>query len=133
MAPTLMNPLLASFAHLLTVWQPAQYRFHHHLEQLNPRLRYLLPPALPRYLRFGLFQAVQRRNLVADSGPGLPRLGERLRAQGFEPPDLDTLGAAWLVTLDELLGQRFGSDTREEWARLYRTLRPAFVGRPDAA
>ena len=133
MAPTLMDPLLASFARLLAVWPPAQDRFHHHLEQLNPRLRYLLPPALPRYLRFGLFQAVQRRILVADCGAGLPRLGERLRAQGFEPPDLDTLGAAWLVTLEGLLGERFGSDAREEWVRLYRTLRPSFVGRLDAA
>ncbi len=128
MALTNMDLLLPSIGHLLAAWQPAMQRFHAHLERLNPRLRYLLPPALPRYVRFGLFQSVQQRILVPDCGAGLPRLGQRLRAEGFELPDLDTLIAAWLATLDELLGERLSGEAREEWVRLYRILRPAFSG-----
>lgn len=133
MALTNMDLILPSIAHLLAAWQPAVRRFHAHLERLNPRLRYLLPLALPRYVRFGLFQSVRRRILVADCGPGLSRLGQRLRAEGFEPPDLDTLVAAWLATLDELLGEHLSGEAREEWMRLYCTFLPVLFGTvPDA-
>jgi hypothetical protein len=40
-----MDSLTASFANLLAVWQPLMHRFHAHLEQLDPRLRYHLPKA----------------------------------------------------------------------------------------
>jgi hypothetical protein len=42
---------------------------------------------------------------------------------------VDTLVAAWLATLEEVLGERFGSDVREEWVRLYRALRSDSPGR----
>jgi hypothetical protein len=57
------------------------------------------------------------------------RLGKRLCSAGFDWPDVDTLVAAWLATLEEVLGERFGSDVREEWVRLYRALRSDSPGR----
>src|SRR3954453_2449171 len=121
-----MESLTDSFAKVFAVWQPLLERFHGHLEQLNPRLRYHLPPALLRYVRFELLQAV-RRQVPMEVGSGLRRLGLQLRAQGFEGADLDTLGAAWLVALDEMLGERFDGDAREQWLRFYKTLRAAFL------
>ena len=118
--------LRPTIAHLLSSWQPALERFHSHLERLNPRLRYLLPPTLPRYVRFGLYEAASRGTVGA--GPGLRRLGGRLREQGFELPDIDMLGAAWLATLEEVLGDRLAPAAREEWVRLYRLVRPSFAG-----
>jgi hemoglobin-like flavoprotein len=56
-----------------------------------------------------------------------------LRAQGFEAADLDTLGAAWLVALDEVLGDRFDHDAREQWLRFYKVLRAAFLGSAEAS
>jgi hypothetical protein len=125
-----MDSLTASFANLLAVWEPLMHRFHAHLEQLNPRLRYHLPPALLRYVRFELLQAV-RQQTPMEVGSGLRRLGVHLRAQGFEGPDLDTLGAAWLVALDEVLGAGFDSEAREQWLRFYKVLRSAFLGSTD--
>ena len=127
-----MDSLTASFATLLAVWQPLMHRFHAHLEQLDPRLRYHLPPALLRYVRFELFQAV-RQQVPMEVGSGLRRLGVHLRARGFEAADLDTLGAAWLVALDEVLGDRFDHDAREQWLRFYKVLRAAFLGAAEAS
>jgi len=122
-----MDKLAASFANLLAVWQPLLDRFHTHLEQLNPRLRYHLPPALLRYVRFEVRQAV-RQGTPMEVGSGLRRFGVHLRAHGFEGADLDTLGAAWLVALDEVLGARFDTEAREQWLKFYKMLRAAFLG-----
>ena len=127
-----MDSLTASFANLLAVWQPLMHRFHAHLEQLDPRLRYHLPPALLRYVKFELFQAV-RQQVPMEVGSGLRRLGVHLRARGFEAADLDTLGAAWLVALDEVLGDRFDHEAREQWLRFYKVLRAAFLGSAEAS
>src|ERR671939_681696 len=113
-----MDSLTASFANVLAVWEPLLDRFHSHLEQLNPRLRYHLPPALLRYVRFELGQAVRRRTPM-EVGSGLRRLGVHLRTRGFEGADLDTLGAAWLVALDEVLGEAFDTEAREQWLNFY--------------
>ena len=118
--------LRPSIAHLLSSWQPALERFQFHLERLNPRLRYLLPPALPRYVRLGLSAALKGRRVAG--GPGLRRLGGRLRERGFELPDIDMLGAAWIATLEEMLGDALAPAVREEWLKLYRMARPAFAG-----
>jgi hypothetical protein len=83
---------------------------------------------LPRYMRFALFKLQRTRTLVLDAR-GMGRLGKRLCSAGFDWPDVDTLVAAWLATLEEVLGERFGSDVREEWVRLYRALRSDSPGR----
>jgi hypothetical protein len=103
-------------------------RYYAHLERLDPRLRYLLPAALPRYMRFALFKLQRTRTLVLDA-PGMGRLGKRLCSAGFDWPDVDTLVAAWLATLEEVLAERFGAEVREEWVRLYRALRSDFPER----
>jgi hypothetical protein len=120
--------LLPSIAHLLAFWQPALRRFYAHLERLDPRLRYLLPSAMPRYIRIALFQAI-RKGRIEINGPGLARLGKRLCDSGFDWPDVDTLVAAWLATLDELFADRFGAEVREEWVRFYGALRAQSAAR----
>jgi hypothetical protein len=120
--------LLPSIAHLLAFWQPGVRRFYAHLERLDPRLRYLLPSSMPRYFRIALFQAIRKGRIDID-GPGLARLGERLCDNGFDWPELDTLVAAGLATLDELLADRFGAEVREEWVRLYGVLRARSAAR----
>lgn len=123
--------LLPSIAQLLAAWQPALKRFYAHLERLDPRLRYLLPAAMPRYFRFAFFRAC-RTSRIDISAPGLGRLGKRLCANGFDWPDVDTLVAAWLAALDETLGEAFEADAREEWVRLYGILRAQSTpGRAD--
>ena len=120
MAPVNLGLLLPSIAHLLAAWPSAEQRFHAHLERLNPRLRYLLPRTLPRYARLALHRVLKQRGVTESSTPGLSRLGRRLRASGFNPSDLDTLGAALLASLDDLMGERLDGETREEWVQLYR-------------
>ncbi|MGH8865461.1 MAG: hypothetical protein ACREVZ_12570, partial [Burkholderiales bacterium] len=70
MAPVNMGLLLPSIAHLLATWRSAEQRFHAHLERLDPRLRYLLPRALPRYARLALHRVSTRRGASENSGPG---------------------------------------------------------------
>jgi hypothetical protein len=122
--------LLPSIAVLLAAWQPTTQRFYAHLERLDPRLRYLLPSSMPRYFRLAFFQAPRKRRIDTDA-PGLGRLGKRLCAIGFDWPDVDTLVAAWLATLDETLGDAFEADAREEWVRLYGILRAQSTPRPS--
>ena len=126
MALSQTDLLRPSIAHLLSLWQPALERFQFHLERLNPRLRYLLPAALPRYVRFGLSAALKGKGVAG--GPGLRRLGGRLREHGFELPDIDMLGAAWLATLEDMLGDGLAPAAREEWLQLYRQARPTIAG-----
>jgi hypothetical protein len=121
-APIDIDLLLLSIADVLAAPQRVLRGYYAHLERLDPRLRYLLPAALPRYMRFALFKLQRTRTLVLDAR-GMGRLGKRLCSAGFDWPDVDTLVAAWLATLEEVLGERFGSDVREEWVRLYRALR----------
>jgi hypothetical protein len=120
------DPLRPSIGLLLSLWQPALERFHFHLERLNPRLRYLLPPSLPRHVRFLMRTALRGQRVTL--GPGLRRLGARLRERGFELSDLDMLGAAWLAALEDVLGERLTTPAREEWVKLYRVARPALGG-----
>jgi hypothetical protein len=119
--------LLASMCQLLAAWQPALQRFYAHLEHLDPRLRYLLPSEMPRYFRLAFFAACRHKVIVTD-GPGLWRLGKRLCAAGFDWPDVDTLVAAWLATLEDILGDRFEAEVREEWVRLYGIVRSQSPG-----
>jgi hypothetical protein len=126
-APINAGLLLPSIAHLLAFWEPALRRFYAHLERLDPRLRYLLPSAMPRYIRRALLQAIQERRIETVS-PGMKRLGKRLCENGFDWPDVDTLAAAWLAALDDILNDRFGSEVREEWVRLYGVMRGEAAG-----
>lgn len=68
-----------------------------------------------------------REGAAATGGPGLTRLGHRLRAKGFEPSDIDILGAACLATIEEMIGEGLSAAAREEWVKLYRMLRPTFA------
>jgi hypothetical protein len=83
---------------------------------------------MPRYIRIALFRAIRTGRIEID-GPGLARLGKRMRDSGFEWPDVDTLVAAWLATLDELFADRFGAEVREEWVRFYAVLRAQSAAR----
>ncbi len=121
-----------SIARLIEHWQPSLERFHAHLERLNPRLRYLLPSSFERYTRLGL-SLVLKEGAAVTGGPGLTRLGHRLRAKGFEPSDIDILGAACLATIEEIIGGGLCTATREEWVKLYRMLRPTFAEPGDGA
>jgi hypothetical protein len=38
-----------------------------------------------------------------------------------------------LVALDEVLGDRFDHDAREQWLRFYKVLRAAFLGAAEAS
>jgi hypothetical protein len=130
MAAVQTDLLLPSICQLLTAWPLVLQRFYLHLQHLDPRLRYLLPPAMPRYFRLAFFAACRKQAIVAD-GPGLGRLGKRLCANGFDWTDVDTLVAAWLATLEDVLGEQFRAEVREEWVRLYRTLRAQSSDRSD--
>lgn len=114
--------LLPSIDHVLAAPEAVLKRYYAHLEHLDPRLRYLLPATLPRYMQFALYR-LQRTRVLALDGRGMARLGKRLCSAGFDWPDVDTLVAAWLATLEESLGDAFDGEVREEWVRLYGTLR----------
>ncbi|MCI0431986.1 MAG: hypothetical protein L0210_15765 [Rhodospirillales bacterium] len=133
MAPLDMGLLLPSIAHLLAAWPCVEKRFHAQLERLDPRLRYLLPRALPRYLRLAFHRLFRERVLATNPGQGLPRLGRCLRARGYDPSDMNTLGAALFATLDELMGERLPHEAREEWVKLYRAVLPALAGAPRSS
>ena len=80
-------------------------------------------------MQFSLYRLQRTRRLALD-GRGMARLGKRLCAAGFDWSDVDTLVAAWLATLEESLGPAFDGEVREEWVRLYGTLRAQAASRP---
>ena len=121
-APIDLDLLLPSIAHVLANPASVLRQFYAHLQRLDPRLRYLLPAELPRYMQFALHELLRTRTLMID-GRGMGRLGKRLCSAGFDWPDVDTLVAAWLATLEETLGEAFDTEVREEWVRLYGMLR----------
>jgi hypothetical protein len=130
MAPVNLDLLLPSIAHVLASPGAVLKRFYAHLQHLDPRLRYLLPAALPRYMQFALHRLLRTRTLIID-GSGMGRLGKRLCSAGFDWADVDTLVAAWLATLEESLGGDFDAAVREEWVRLYGLLRAQSTPQPS--
>ena len=129
MSRELLEALRPSIVALLEMWEPATERFLARLDHLDPRLRYLMPRSFPRYVRIGLRQALAGAAAPAfpSWGPGLVRLSSQLRAHGFELSDYDTLGAAALTTMEEMLGDAFDTELREAWVRFYRMVLPALM------
>ena len=129
MSRDLLEALRPSIVVLLEMWDPATERFLARLDHLDPRLRYRMPRLFPRYVRFGLREALAGTAAPAfpSWGPGLVRLGQRLRGLGFELSDYDTLGAAALTTMEEVLGEAFDAELREAWVRFYRMVLPALM------
>ena len=129
MSRELLELLKPSIMRLLEIWDPSTERFLSRLDHLDPRLRYLMPRCLPRYVRFGLRQALAGTGSAAfpSWGPGLRRLGRQLREVGFELSDYDTLGAAALTAMEETLGEAFDAELREGWVRFYRMILPGLI------
>ena len=130
MAPIDLDLLLPSIAHVLAAPAVVLRQFYAHLQRLDPRLRYLLPAALPRYMQFALHKLLRTRTVIID-GRGMGRLGKRLCSAGFDWPDVDTLVAAWLAALEESLGEEFDAAVREEWVRLYGIVRARSTPQPS--
>jgi len=119
-----IGPLRPELLHLLSIWNTASTAFLGRLDRLDPRLRYLLPRGLLRYVRRGIARALHAGYSSESCAPRLRQLGRHLRRRGLEPLDFDTLGAAVLTTLDEVMGSQPDRELREELVRLYRFMLP---------
>jgi hemoglobin-like flavoprotein len=126
MTPIQKQLVRDSFALVAPVADAAAIRFYTRLFEADPEL--------PRIFA-GTDMANQRRMLMQTLAvvvkglddleailPAVQALGRRHSGYGVKDQDYETVGAALLYTLDEMLGEAFSRDVREAWCAAYSLL-----------
>ena len=126
MTPIQKQLVRDSFALVAPVADAAAIRFYERLFEADPEL--------PR-LFAGTDMVNQRRMLMQTLAvvvksfddldailPAVRALGRRHAGYGVKDADYETVGAALLYTLDEMLGEAFGREVREAWCAAYGLL-----------
>ena len=96
--------------------------FYERLFALDPALRPLFPAEMAgqrRKLAAALAAAVKGLSRPESIRPVLEDLGRRHAGYGVRDADYDTVGAALLGALEEVLGEAFDDELRAAWAACY--------------
>ena len=114
-----------SFEKIRPQAEAAASLFYGHLFELNPRLEKLFTDEL-RSQGFSLVQmvavTVSGLDHLDDIVPLLHELGARHAGYGVDERDYGTVRAAWLWTLDRVLGDAFTPEVRDAWTAVYELL-----------
>ena len=111
-----------SFAKVVPIAEVAAELFYNRLFELDPKLKPLFHgdmKAQGRKLMTMLAAAVRGLDNVEKLIPVLQSLGLRHAGYGVKPKDFDTVGAAFLWTLQQGLGAVFTAEVRDAWATVY--------------
>jgi len=115
----------ASFARLAPRSAPVAAYFYTTLFRMDPTLRALFKVDMrmqeQKFMQM-LATIVHCMEPLEDVIPVVYPMGKRHATYGVRPEHYDTVGAAFLATLDHELGSEFNSDVREAWIAAYALL-----------
>ncbi len=114
--------VIESWAKLVPISEQAAELFYGRLFELDPNLRFLFRAPIPaqgRLLMKALDGAVAGLSELESLVPVLRDLGKRHAPYGVEEADYDTVGAAFLWTLERGLGDAWSDEVSSAWAEVY--------------
>ena len=125
-----------SFAKVAPIAATAAELFYKRLFELDPALRTLFRGDMEeqgRKLMAMLAAAVKGLDNVEKLVPVLQSLGLRHVGYGVRPEHYDTVGAAFLWTLEQGLGAAFTDDVREAWTVIYGVIAKTMIAAASSA
>src|SRR6187551_1024627 len=114
-----------SWAKVVPIADQAAELFYGRLFELDPTLKFLFKAPIPvqgKLLMKALDGAVTGLNDLGALVPVVQQLGSRHAAYGVVDKDYDTVGAAFLWTLAQGLGEAFTDEVRAAWTEVYGVL-----------
>src|SRR3954449_8979033 len=111
-----------SFGRLAPICLAVADLFYDRLFALDPSLRPLFSGDMieqRRKLTTMLAVAVDNLDRVQRIVPAVAALGQRHVAYGVQPEHYDTVGEAFVWSLERCLGPDFNAEAREAWAAMY--------------
>jgi nitric oxide dioxygenase len=122
MSPETIRTVRASFAAAVPAAADLTQRFYARLFTIDPTLRGLFPSDLTeqrRKLAGALAFMVASLDRPDELVPALQRLGRSHAGYGVADRHYDTVAAALLGALGDLLGEAFTAETRAAWIDVY--------------
>ena len=115
----------SSFAQLTSISEVAAELFYQTLFELDPKLKLLFRGDMKeqgRRLMQMIEVAVRGLDRLDALKPALAALGARHLAYGVKDQDYETVGAAFIATLERGLGPDFTPEVRSAWIAVYTLL-----------
>lgn len=112
----------SSFAQLLSISEAAAELFYQTLFELDPKLKLLFKGDMKvqgRRLMQMIELAVRGLDRLESLKPALEALGARHARYGVRDRDYETVGAAFIATLERGLGSGFTPEIRNAWIAVY--------------
>jgi len=125
MGPRQIALVRSSWQCVLPIKERAAELFYRRLFELDPSLKPLFRGDMieqSRKLVAMLDLVVSHLDQLGAITPALQRLGRRHALYGVENEAYDTVGAAWLSTLFDALGDSLSREAQEAWGLAYTTL-----------
>jgi len=126
----------ASFARVEPIAEAAAELFYKRLFDLEPGLSKLFHGDMKeqgRKLMAMLAAAVRGLDNIDKLVPVLQQLGRRHAGYGVQPRHYDTVGEAFLWTLEQGLGAAFTAEVRDAWAAVYGTMAGVMIAAASTA
>ena len=135
MTPTQIDLIRTSWTKVEPIADTAAALFYGRLFQLDPSVRPLFAHAdiakQGKILMQTLTVVVRSLDRLETIVPAVQGLGRRHAGYGVRPQDYETVGAAFLWTLEQGLGPDFDDATRDAWAMAYGTLASVMLAAAD--
>jgi hemoglobin-like flavoprotein len=129
--PTGKQLIRSTWAAVEPIQDAASDLFYARLFELNPKLAALFAETdmrrQGRMLMQTLAIVVKSLDDLSVVVPAVEALGRRHVGYGVRPPDYETVGAAFLWTLAQRLGDAFTPEAREAWASAYGTVASVMI------
>ncbi len=119
-----------SFSKVAPIAGVAAEMFYRRLFELDPKLKSLFRGDINeqgKKLMTMLAAAVRGLDHVEKLVPVLQSLGVRHAGYGVQSKDYDTVGAAFLWTLEQGLGKAFTADVHDAWAAVYGVIAETMI------
>ena len=125
MTPEQVELVKSSWEKVMPISKTAGELFYGRLFELDPSLKELFKKPMDEQINklfAALNLAVRGLDDLPSIVPVVQELGVKHVAYGVNDKDYDTVGAAFLWTLDKGLGDAFTPDTKEAWTLVYTTV-----------
>ena len=125
MTPEQKHLVQTSFAQVLSISDIAAEMFYTQLFRMDPTLIRLFKGEMREQgqkLMYALRLAVSGLDRLDKVAPALETLGRKHAEYGVEDKDYETVGAAFIATLEKGLGPGFTPEIREAWRAVYDLL-----------
>ena len=125
MTPEQKQLVQTSFAQVLSIADIAAEMFYTQLFRMDPKLKGLFTGEMREQgqkLMYTIRLAVAGLDRLGRLVPALETMGRRHAEYGVEDKDYETVGAAFIATLERGLGPGFTPEIKEAWIAVYRLL-----------